>query len=306
MAIPTSRAKEQAEIRINEDLCTGCGLCADVCSDFGLVIEGGKARVGTKAVFGCVACGHCMAICPEGAIEIYGRTMSPADLFDLPPKEKAADYDQLLALLRRRRSIREFDGRPVEREIIDKILEAAVTAPMGLPPSDVNVLVLDSKEKNRVFVKDFCKFLESMKWFVSGWFLTLMKPFWGKANDEMFRGFVKPCFDIFISSMNEGKNVVTYDAPLVMYFYGSPYTDPADPIVAATYAMIAGESLGLGTCMLGAIHPLIGYGKKARKFREKYGIKYFSREGLFVIFGYPSVKYNKGIKRTFASVTTEN
>jgi ferredoxin len=304
MAIPTSRAKEKAEIRINEELCTGCGLCVEVCSDFGLVIADGKARTGDKAVFGCIACGHCMAVCPEGAIEIHGRTMSPADMFDLPPKDKAADYNQMLALLQRRRSIREFDGRPVEREKINQILEAAVTAPMGLPPSDVNVLVLDSVEKNRAFVKDFCEFLETIKWLVSDWFMTLMRPFWGKVNNEMFRDFVKPCFDIYISRMKKGENVVTYDAPVVMYFYGSPYTDPADPIVAATYAMIAGESLGLGTCMLGAIHPMIVYGGKARKFREKYGIKYASREGLFVIFGYPSVNYVKGIKRTFASVTS--
>jgi len=190
MAIPTSRTKEKAEIRINEELCTGCGLCIEVCSDFGLVIENGKARPGSSAVFGCVGCGHCMAVCPEGAIEIHGRTLSPEDLFHLPPREKAADYAQLLTLLQRRRSIREFDGRPVEQEVVDKILEAAVTAPMGLPPSDVNVLVLDSKEKNRAFVKDFCEFLETIKWFVSDWFLVLMRPFWGKTNDEMFRDFV--------------------------------------------------------------------------------------------------------------------
>ncbi|MCI0522405.1 MAG: nitroreductase, partial [Bacteroidales bacterium] len=87
---------------------------------------------------------------------------------------------------------------------------------------------------------------------------------------------------------------------------GSPYSDPADPIVAATYAMIAGESLGLGTCMLGAIHPLIQNGKKAEKLRGKYGIQYRSREGIFVIFGYSAVKYVKGIKRTFASVNMSN
>ena len=84
----------------------------------------------------------------------------------------------------------------------------------------------------------------------------------------------------------------------------TPYL--ADPIVAATYAMIAAESLGLGTCMLGAIHPLIQNGKKAKKFREDHKIMYPSREGLFVIFGYPAVKYSKGIKRTFASETTLN
>jgi len=58
----------------------------------------------------------------------------------------------------------------------------------------------------------------------------------------------------------------------------------------------------LGTCMLGAIHPFIQKGKKARLFRDKYGIKYPSREGLFVIFGYSDVKYTRGVKRTFADI----
>ena len=97
--------------------------------------------------------------------------------------------------------------------------------------------------------------------------------------------------------------MINYDAPLSIYFYGSPYTDPVDPIIAATTAMYAAESLGLGACMLGAIHPFIQYGGKAKKFRKKYEIKYPSREGIFVIFGYPAVVYKNGLKRTFASVT---
>ena len=36
-----------------------------------------------------------MAICPSGAIEIFGRTLSPDDLFDLPDKEKTATYEQI-------------------------------------------------------------------------------------------------------------------------------------------------------------------------------------------------------------------
>jgi len=124
---------------------------------------------------------------------------------------------------------------------------------MGLPPSDVNLLVLNSKIKTRAFAKDFCEYLEGMKWLVSDWFQAMMRIFWGKANDEMFRGFIKPVFNVFTSGMREGINLVNYDAPLAIYFYGSPYADPADPIVAATHAMIAAESLGLGTCMLGAI-----------------------------------------------------
>lgn len=66
--------------------------------------------------------------------------------------------------------------------------------------------------------------------------------------------------------------------------------------------MIAAESLVLGTCMIGGVHPFIQRGRKAKDFRKKHGIKFASREGLIVIFGYPDVKYTKGIHRTFASV----
>lgn len=303
MAIPTSRTKEKALITIDPEKCTGCGQCVEVCKDFSIVIENGKAKAGSDPAFGCIGCGHCMAICPEDAIQIAGREISPDDLFKLPEHEGTADYNQLLNLLQRRRSIREFQNIPVEQEKINKIIEAALTSPMGLPPSDVNVMILGNKEIVRQFAGDFCKYLNSMKWLVSGWFLLLMRPFWGKANDEMFKGFIKPLFDIYIKNMNKGTNYVNYDAPLAMYFYGSPYADPADPVVAATTAMYAAESLGLGTCMLGGIHPFIQNGKKAEKFRKKYGIKFTSKEGLFVIFGYPAVQYNKGIKRSFASVT---
>jgi ferredoxin len=303
MAIPTSRTKEPAEIKIIADLCNGCGLCVTACSDFSLALENGKAVQSKHPLFGCIGCGHCMAVCPSGAIEIHGRTMSPEDLFDLPPKDSAASYNQTLSLLQRRRSIRKFQNKPIESEIVQKILDAAKTAPMGLPPSDVSVMILDGKDQTRAFAKDFCNYLESMQWFVSDWFIALMRPFWGKSNDEMFKGFVKPLFKTYTEGMKEGKNLVNYDAALAMYFYGSPYTDPADPIIAATYAMIAGESLGLGTCMLGAVHPLIQNGKRAKKFREGHGIKFKSREGLFVIFGYPAVKFEKGIRRSFAGVT---
>jgi ferredoxin len=305
MAIPTSRTKVKAEIRINEEKCTGCGLCVSVCKDFGIEIENGKVKVSDHPFFGCIGCGHCMAICPTDAIEIFGRTLSPDDLFDLPEKEKTATYEQLFFLLQRRRSIKEFIETPVDNDLINKILDASQTAPMGIPPSDVNVLVLNSRDKVRAFAEDFCSYLEGMKWLVSNWFLFLMRPFWGKVNDELFRKFIKPVFHIFPKNIRNGINLVNYDAPLAMYFYGSPYSDPADPIVTATYSMIIAETLGLSTCMIGTIHPLIQNGRKAKEFRKKQGIKFKSREGLFVLFGYPQVKYKKGIRRTFASIETK-
>ena len=303
MAIPTSRTNENGRIHIDSGKCNGCGTCVKVCKAFTLAIENKKVKADDNPAFGCYACGHCMAGCPNEAITIHGRTLSPDDLFELPAIENTTDFNRLSALFQRRRSIREFTAENIAPEIIEKILDAAKTSPMGIPPSDINVLIFDTKEKNRKFAEDFCKYIKSIRWIVSGWFLTLMRPFWGKTNDDLFRNFVKPAFDAYIGDMEKGVNLLTYDAPLAIYFYGSPLVDPADPIVAATTAMYAAESLGLGTCMIGAIHPLLQFGGKAKKFRKQYGIKYKSREGIFVIFGYPAVKYRKGVKRSFASIT---
>ncbi len=306
MAIPTSRTNKTAEIKINSERCKGCGSCVTVCKDSNLVIENGTVRISRTSVFGCFGCGHCAAICPNDVIEVNGRTMTPEDFFDFQYDEESAGYKELLSLYQKRRSIREFKNKEIESELIDKILYAAKTSPMGLPPSDVNVLVINSKEKNREFAKDFCEYLEGLKWIASDWFLTFMRPFYGKELTAMFRDFLKPLFNIYTSGMRKGVNNVNYDAPLSMYFYGTVYSDPADPIVAATTAMYAAESLGLGTCLLGGVHPFIQKGKKAEKFRKKYGIKNTSKEGLILIIGYPDVKYRKGINRSFASVTMMN
>jgi len=85
-----------------------------------------------------------------------------------------------------------------------------------------------------------------------------------------------------VDEMDKGNNYITSNAPLTLYFYGSPYVDPADPIIAAFCAMLAFESLGLGTCLLCRIHPFIQKGRKAKKFREEHGIRYKSRGGNFL------------------------
>lgn len=306
MAIPTSRTKELANIIIDIDKCTGCRQCVEVCKDFSLEMKDGKVVQSLNPAFGCIACGHCMMVCGQGAIKIDGRFLSEKDLIRLPDKELVPDYVSFMALLQRRRSVREFKDKVVEPEKIQQILDAAQTAPMGLPPSDVHVVVLENKKQVRLFAEEFSQYLKGLRWMVSKWFMILMRPFWSKSTDEVMRDFVRPVFDIYVDDMEKGDNWINYDAPLAMYFYGSPYADPADPIVAATYAMLAGESLGLGTCMLGAMHPFIQHGKKARQFREKWGIKYPSREGLVVIFGYSKVNYKRAVKRTFADIHRMN
>jgi hypothetical protein len=129
--------------------------------------------------------------------------------------------------------------------------------------------------------------------------LTVMRPFIGKANYQMFRDFVAPAAKEFLRKDAEGQDWLLYDAPLAIYFYPSQYGDPADASIAATYAMLAAESLGLGTCMLGFPGPLIAH---SRKIRAKYGIPAKSRTGLTVVFGYPAIQFQHALTRRFAAV----
>ncbi|MCK9414550.1 MAG: nitroreductase family protein [Prolixibacteraceae bacterium] len=302
MSIPTSRTEEMATVTIDQIKCNGCGKCVTVCSDYGFKIINGKAVRSEEPLFGCLACGHCMAVCPENAIDVTGRCLTPDDLFPFTEPSVKPDYNSLLQLFQARRSMRKFKDQPVSREIIDLILAAAQTAPMGVPPSDVNVVVLQGKEKVRQFSSDFCSMLDKNRWLVSRWITALMTLFYDRKTVRFFKKFMRPLFDIYIGSMKKGIDLVTYDAPVAFYFYGSPYCDPADPIVAATYAMTAAESLGLGSCMLGAIHPFLQSGFGVKEFRSKYNIRFKSREGLVLIVGYPKVKYARGVRRSFANI----
>jgi ferredoxin len=297
MEITFGRAPGSAKVEVDANLCTGCGLCTRLCKGGPLQMQGGKAVVISNALFGCMACGQCMAACPSGAVRVTGRDMTPQDVVAMP-KDKAT-FQSLEGLMLARRSIREYTDKDVPRDVVEKIVQAASTAPMGLPPSEVGLLVVSGKQKMAAFRKDLMAAMRASRWFFSPVVLTLLRPFIGKANHKMMKDFVGPAAEEFIRRDAKGEDWLLYDPPLAIYFYPSQYGDPADASIAATYAMLAAESLGLGTCMLGFPGPMIAH---SRKLQAKYGIPARSKMGLTVVFGYPTVKFHHALKRRFADV----
>ena len=74
-------------IRIDEELCNGCGLCVTPCAEGAIELIDGKARVIGDEL--CDGAGFCLAVCPTGALSVETREAAPFDEAAAHAREKA-------------------------------------------------------------------------------------------------------------------------------------------------------------------------------------------------------------------------
>ncbi|ABQ26614.1 nitroreductase family protein [Geotalea uraniireducens] len=285
---------------IDRNSCTACGACAAICPLEVLTQTATGIAIDNAAMFGCIACGQCMMVCPAHCISVTGRRLHPDDIVDLPMLESRADADQLAALLLARRSIRKFTGDDVPRLVIDQVLAVAATAPMGIPPWEVGVTVFHGRDKVAELARDTAdSYRGFLKLFDNAAMKQLSRLFMKKSVWQQFQSFILPLGRILVKGKERGTDYVFYNAPAALMFHSSPYCDSADAIIACTYAMIAAESLGLGTCMIGCSAPVVG---RRRDLLKKYGLPEGNSPKIILIMGYHASPHRKAIRRSFQSL----
>ena len=102
-------------ITIDHSRCKKDGLCASVCPT-DMFVQREKLTVPeVMDEEGCIACGHCVAICPQSAISHSGFQPTAIQAIQF---EQIPSTEQVMELLKTRRSIRAFRDKPLAKETI--------------------------------------------------------------------------------------------------------------------------------------------------------------------------------------------
>jgi ferredoxin len=285
---------------VDLETCQGDGICVDICPENTLEIVDQKASsVEERAEF-CIECGQCVAVCPTESL-----TMPKLPVEDFRRlAEQAIGYDEFFDFLRLRRSVRVFKDKPVERDLIRKILDAAATAPMGLPPHTTEVTVIDHREELDFLLTEFVKDYEAMvNRFSHPLGRAMVRLMAGPENFGVLKNHVVDVAK-FANELyhRDGVDRYMYRAPVLMLFHGNRWTMSYEENahLICNYAMLAALSLGLGSTIIGLIPPIVD---RSKLLRERYGIPKDNKVCTSLVLGYPKYKYRQGIRRDLAGVT---
>lgn len=167
-------------------------------------------------------CGHCVAICPTGAISIPDYDMSDVEEFE---KERFGfDIERFLYTIKARRSIRNYEERPVEREKLEKILQAGRYTATGVNRQDCRFII----------VQDGIQKLKNMIW--DGVENAMNSP---AITSEAMRAVYRNV----IEKRTRGVDFLFRNAPAVIYIAAD---GPTSACLAAQNMELAAISQGLG------------------------------------------------------------
>lgn len=198
------------EIQINSEKCTRCAKCTKVCPSVILTIADDK-QIKIQNSENCIACGHCVAACGDGAIthsEFPASKIHPVNYAQYPSPE------QMMTLIKARRSNRAFSTKAIPTELLDTIVEAAHRAPTASNMQQVCFMVVTDPEKLRVISKftmdTFVGVLRKLE-------NPILKPLLKMVMGDVYR--YVPSFKRMQAEFEKGNDLILRKATAVVLIY---------------------------------------------------------------------------------------
>ena len=285
--------------KVDLDTCRGDSICADVCPENVIEMVEGKAATIESRVDFCILCGQCVAVCPTESLHM--PKLPSTEFQDLPALPFG--YGEFHDFLKRRRSVRVFKDRPVNPDSIEKILAAAATAPMGMPPHSTEVVVLDRPDEldflRSKLVKDYARLVQAFSNPVGRAMVRLAS---GAEDYRVVKDHIVEVVKLANTEYHRnGTDRYMYHAPVLLLFHGNrwamSYAENAH--LVCHHSMLAAVSLGLGTTIIGLVPPIVD---RSKSLRERYGIPKDNKVLTSLIVGHPKYRYKKSIRRDLAGV----
>lgn len=256
--------------------CTKCGVCVDTCPVRGIIMtkEGPELLPGMCLGTYTFACGHCVAVCPEGALE---HKLAPlagqVPVGDFP----VLDSGTAALFLRSRRSIRCYKPETVPQEKLLQLLDIARFAPSGCNSQGLSYLVVTKRALMQQLTEATVQWLEEQIRQNVPWTLA-------------FRSFVE-------TYRHTGKDTILLGAPHLIVA-----TAPKELVLghdnarySLAYVELLAPTLGLGTCWAGLLE-VCGFSG----YPELYRLLDIGENRVItgaVMVGYPRYTYRRLVDR---------
>ncbi len=288
---------EDVRPEIDQEVCISCGACVEVCRFEVLKLR--RSGVEACGIGRCIVCGACAVVCPSGALT---HPAMPAERMRDLPAQPAVGYEDLMALLGQRRSIRRYTDEPVPEADLRRLVEAAILAPSGHNAQPwAFTFVSDSArlDEIRAAYAEFYRDLLARAADDSG--REELAARHGEAALHMLDA-MSGALRLIVRAHDRGDDRLMWHAPVLAMVHSTADAPVAE--VSCTYAaanmMLAATSLGLGTCIVGFLNMpmLIDPG-----FMSVLGLPegHVLRVGMAV--GHPARRYLRSVVRREPPVT---
>ena len=264
------------QFAVDGDRCTRCGQCVRDCVAKIIIQDGADVpRISPEDEANCIRCQHCLAVCPEAAVKIFG--LDPADSQPLT-EDGLPSLDKMLTLVRGRRSVRQYRDENVDAGLLRQLLETLGNAPTGVNRRALTFSVIDDRETMQRFrAKTYDLIAEAIAsgqvpGHRSGFLQEVSSAWREKSEDTIFRG-----------------------APHLLAVSAGPDSvcPQEDVTLALAYFELMAQCAGLGTVWCG----LAKWAMEAvSELKEVAGIPPDSSYYV-MLFGLPAVRYPRTVRR---------